>query len=200
MNLRKREDRRWINTVVIIMALSITAVGSCGATMCQCQKNEKHTTVTYTCEQIEEIPVIEHISTVQQDILQAKEIHTMKQEIKDEDTEAELNLIVQLVAAEAENQDLDGKRLVVDTVLNRVDSNQFPNTILEVLYQPAAFSSIDDGRFDRAAFEISEEDYQAVTMELSNRLDPYVIYFTAEGYSIYGTPAYKHGDHYFSYK
>lgn len=187
-----------IESVFLIMIAMEFA--SCGANFrestCEYGHNRSSTSAVYYHTKNEN-PVAKHISTMQEDINRQQDV---EQEIAEEDREAELDLIVQLVAAEAENQDIDGKRLVVDTVLNRVDSNQFPNTIAEVIYQPAAFSSIDDGRFDRAAFEISEEDYQAVTMELSNRLDPYVLYFTAEGYSIYGTPAYKHGDHYFSYK
>ena len=56
-------------------------------------------------------------------------------------TEEEMRLIAQLVMAEAENQSELGKRLVIDTVLNRVDhpDPQFPDTVYEVIYQKNQF-------------------------------------------------------------
>lgn len=39
---------------------------------------------------------------------------------------SEMAMLAQLVQAEAGNQDLTGKRLVADVVLNRVDSERFP--------------------------------------------------------------------------
>ena len=65
---------------------------------------------------------------------------------------SEMALIAQLVQAEAGNQDLKGKRLVADVVLNRVDSEKFPNTIEEVIFQkePVQFSVTVSGAFERA--------------------------------------------------
>ena len=46
--------------------------------------------------------------------------------IQEEVYNGELQLLACLVYAEAGNQDLQGKEYVVDVVLNRVDSPQFP--------------------------------------------------------------------------
>lgn len=65
---------------------------------------------------------------------------------------SEMAMLAQLVQAEAGNQDLKGKRLVADVVLNRVDSDKFPNAIEEVIFQKnhVQFSVIVGGAFERA--------------------------------------------------
>lgn len=83
----------------------------------------------------------------------------------------QLELIAQLVMAEASNQDLTGKRLVVDVVLNRVDDPRFPNTVEEVIFQPNQFSPIWNGRFEKAGWNITPECYEAVLMEFEEWLD-----------------------------
>ena len=106
-------------------------------------------------------------------------------------------MLVYLVHAEANNQDMTGKKLVVDTVLNRVHDERFPNTIAEVIFQPNQFSPIKDGAYDRAKSEWTQDDYDAVACELIDQVDYDVLYFSAGGYLPYGTPAYKYGGHYF---
>lgn len=39
-----------------------------------------------------------------------------------------------------------GKVAVAAVVLNRIKSSQFPNTLKEVVYQPRAFTCVDDGQ------------------------------------------------------
>lgn len=72
-------------------------------------------------------------------------------DVSEEIRQGEMELIAQLVQAEAGNQGLSGMRLVVDVVLNRVESDKFPNTVEDVIFQKNAFSVIDDGAFDKAA-------------------------------------------------
>ncbi len=107
-----------------------------------------------------------------------------------------LDLLAICVEAEAGNQDLMGKRLVVDVVLNRVDSDRFPDDITSVITQPWQFSSWEDGRMDKV-WSPSDETYQAVRMELESRTDSEVLFFTEGRYNEYCIPMYKHGDHYF---
>lgn len=108
----------------------------------------------------------------------------------------ELELLALLVEAEAEDQDMIGKRLVVDVVLNRVDDPVWPDSITEVIYQSGQFTSVQNGRMGRIT-EISEETYEAVYKELGERLDYEIYFFTADKYGKYGAPTYQHGDHYF---
>lgn len=123
-----------------------------------------------------------------------------EEELAEESYYDSLEVLAALVHAEAGNQDLTGKRLVADVVFNRVDSKAFPDTIEEVIYQKNQFSPVSDGALDAAYASLTEEDYEAVGLELNSRIDYDILYFTSEGYIQYGTPAYKHGDHYFSTK
>lgn len=123
-----------------------------------------------------------------------------EEDIKEIDYWGELELLAQVVEAEAGNQDMTGKRLVVDVVLNRVDSPLFPDTITEVLEQPGQFSTMWNGAVDDASYHMQEDDYTAVMMEVTGtRLDYDIYYFTAGEYNDSCKPAYIHGDHYFGY-
>lgn len=110
-------------------------------------------------------------------------------------------MLAGLVEAEAGNQDEYGKRLVVDTVLNRVNDPQFPDTIVDVIYQPYQFSVVENGQFQKyidGRLEIPEENYEIVAEELIDQADYDVVFFQSSGWSPYGQHAYKYGDHYFS--
>lgn len=123
-----------------------------------------------------------------------------EEEITEERYWDELELLAKVVEAEAGNQDLTGKRLVVDVVLNRVDSPLFPDTITEVLEQPGQFTTMSNGAVEDAGWHMQEEDYTAVMLEVSGeRLDYDIYFFTAGEYNEGCTPAYIHGDHYFGY-
>ena len=126
------------------------------------------------------------------------EYATTAEDIAEEEYWDELSLLAEIVEAEAGGEDLEGKRLVVDVILNRVDSDQFPNSITEVIYQDYQLSSVLDGGLDRAGWRMQDDDYTAVLLELEERTDSSILYFTAGGYGDYGVPAYQHGGHYFS--
>ena len=108
----------------------------------------------------------------------------------------ELEYLAACVEAEAGNQGLLGKRYVTDVILNRVDSDKFPDTITEVINEPQQFSVVSDGRIDKVV--PTEETYQAIQLELENRLDDTILFFRTERYHTGYTPCFKHEDHYFS--
>ena len=108
----------------------------------------------------------------------------------------DMELIAWMTMAEAEGESEYGKRLVIATILNRVDSSTFPNSVYGVLYQPYQFSSIKDGRFGRCY--VKEELYDLVVEEVQNRTNHDVIFFRTGHYSEYGTPLFKEGAHYFN--
>lgn len=107
-----------------------------------------------------------------------------------------LELLALCVESEAGNQGLIGKKLVVDVVLNRVDSPDFPDNITDVIMQRNQFSVVGDGRI--YAVEPTEETFQAIREELESRTNREILFFTAEGFSPYGSAWKKIGDHYFS--
>lgn len=107
-----------------------------------------------------------------------------------------LEMLARCVQAEAGNQGLLGKRLVVDVILNRVDSDRFPNTVEGVISQSGQFS-VYPSMMKHA--DPDEETYQAICMELANRTDHDILFFSAHRYNSCCTPAYQHGDHFFGY-
>lgn len=109
-----------------------------------------------------------------------------------------LELLAICVEAEAADQGLEGKRMVADVILNRVDDAHWPDNIVGVISQPCQFVSYWDGGMEKAM--PSEESFEAVRMELQDRGWPELFYFSAGGYSKYGTPWQQVGDHYFSTK
>lgn len=119
-------------------------------------------------------------------------------EIEDEVqlSEDEIELIALVTMAEAEGECEEGKRLVIDTILNRVDSEYFPDNVHDVIYQPSQFSSMWNGRVDRC--EVREDICQLVREELKVRVNYEVMFFTAGGYGKYGTPMFQVENHYFS--
>ena len=108
----------------------------------------------------------------------------------------DMELIAHMTMAEAEGESEYGQRLVIDTILNRVDSSTFPDSVYGVLYQPYQFSSIKDGRFARC--HVKKELYELVVEEVQNRTNYDVIFFRTGHYSEYGTPLFKEGAHYFN--
>jgi N-acetylmuramoyl-L-alanine amidase len=74
-------------------------------------------------------------------------------------------LLAKIAMAEAEGEDVEGKAFVMLVVLNRVWTDEFPDTIHDVIYQKSQFSPMADGRFDRV--EPNEECYEALEMVMS---------------------------------
>lgn len=109
-----------------------------------------------------------------------------------------MEMLARCVEAEAGNQGLEGKRLVVDVILNRANDPDFPDSIQKVIGQPYHFSVYWNGSMEKV--EVSEETRQAIRMELEEISYPGVMYFREGDWSLYGTPWKQVGDHYFSTK
>lgn len=124
----------------------------------------------------------------------------MATEIEEEVTygisDADIELIALVTMAEAEGEPEEGKRLVIDTILNRVDSVYFPNRVYDVVYQPSQFTSMWNGRVNRCY--VREDICQLVIEELESRTNSEVVFFRTTRYSDYGIPIYQVGNHYFS--
>ena len=111
-------------------------------------------------------------------------------------TQEEIELIALVTMAEAGGECEYGQRLVIDTILNRVDDPHFPDTVHEVVYQKNQFSSMWNGRVDRCY--VKEELVDLVKEELRNRTNYDVVFFRTERYSDYGVPMFQVEHHYFS--
>lgn len=111
-------------------------------------------------------------------------------------SDEEIELIALVTMAEAETECEEGIRLVIDTILNRVESEYFPNTIIEVIYQENQYDCVINGRINRCY--VRDDILKFINEEIENRTDGDVIFFRTKKYSRYGSPMYLVGSHYFS--
>ena len=111
-------------------------------------------------------------------------------------SDEDVDLIALVTMAEAEDEPEYGKRLVIDTILNRIDSKYYPKTASDVIYQPSQFTSMWNGRVNKC--EVRSDIRQLVVEEINNRVNSEVIYFTEGYYADYGTPMFIVGGHYFA--
>lgn len=63
---------------------------------------------------------------------------------------ADVYLLARCVYGEARGEPYTGKVAVAAVVLNRVEDARWPNTIAGVIYQPGAFTAVDDGQINLA--------------------------------------------------
>ena len=74
-------------------------------------------------------------------------------------TEHELAVFYTVLCAEAGGESIEGQRAAAEVMLNRVLSNKYPDTIIEVLSQPSQFSvwdTINVGTYNNTQVEVIE--------------------------------------------
>lgn len=107
------------------------------------------------------------VQAVEADIPASLTLKTNKKMIKTLSND-ELDVLLRIVEAEATGEDIYGKILVANVVLNRVNDSEFPNTISEVVFQKVGkayqFSPTKDGRY--YSVKISESTREAVSRAL----------------------------------
>ncbi len=77
-------------------------------------------------------------------------------------------LLAKVIYAEARGESYTGQVAIGAVVLNRVEDSRFPNTIAGVIYQPWAFTAVNDGQIN---LEPNQTAYQAADDAL-NGWDP----------------------------
>ena len=109
-------------------------------------------------------------------------------------TDEELDLLARVIHAESGNQDEKGKRLVADTVLNRMAYNDA--SIRAIVYAEGQFSTAPI--LYNADNTPTEEELQIAFEESISQIDYEVYYFRTGHYHACGHPAFQWGAHYFS--
>lgn len=99
-------------------------------------------------------------------------------------SEADYNTLLRIVEAEAGCEDENGKLLVANVVLNRVDSSKFPSTVQGVVYQAdggkVQFTPAYNGRLQ--SVKVSDETRSAVERALYGEdISGGALYFVATG-------------------
>ena len=75
-------------------------------------------------------------------------------------TQSEISLLARIISAESRGEPYEGQVAVGAVILNRIDHPSFPNTLAGVIYQPGAFSCINDGQVNEAVSETSKKAAQ----------------------------------------
>lgn len=101
----------------------------------------------------------------------------------------EWDIMGQVIMAEARGESFETQYHIACTILNRVESELFPDTIAGVIYQtkPVQFC----GAWDTEWYEVSDSVWEAIQEALiENTLPEDVLYFTSEGW-LPGTEAWE---------
>lgn len=80
-------------------------------------------------------------------------------------SEADYEVMLKIVEAEAGDCGEIGKILVANVIINRVKSDRFPDTITDVVYQKRQFSPVASGSIDRV--KVSGETVECVNRALA---------------------------------
>ena len=109
----------------------------------------------------------------------------------------DFELMGKTVFAEAKTEEFEGQVAVAEVILNRVESEDFPDTVEEVIKQDGAFSSWGNGSVEAAPLD--DECLEAVQDAVNERIFPdSVVYFREGRFHSFGTPYTVIGHHYFS--
>lgn len=109
----------------------------------------------------------------------------------------DFELMGKTVFAEAKTEEFEGQVAVAEVILNRVESEDFPDTVEEVIKQDGAFSSWGNGSVEAAPLD--DECLEAVQDAVNERIFPDSVVYFREGYfHSFGTPYTVIGHHYFS--
>ena len=108
--------------------------------------------------------------------------HSGERNVSDEDKD----MLLRIVEAEAGNQDADGRLLVANVVLNRVESDRFPDSVKDVVLQEVngtyQFSPVGNGRIWQ--INISDMTKEAVERALDGEdISDGALYFVARQYA-----------------
>lgn len=106
----------------------------------------------YTIEPIatESIKVyVEEVSTlVEEDIIEAKRIEELNNKYIYEITNDERELLLKLVFREANAESIECQIAILQVIFNRVASNDFKNTIYDVIYEEKQFKPVSNPNFE----------------------------------------------------
>lgn len=110
----------------------------------------------------------------------------------------EYSELCKLVQAEANSEDIFGRTMVANVVLNRVRSNHYDNDILSVIYDSGQFEPVSRGIMNRV--DVTHETKEAVMYALHNEdLTDGALYFQKSKSHDWGDKEYlyRYGAHSF---
>lgn len=200
--LKKASKRR-----ILFAARMATMVGAAcfavsGISETLGQEKEKSRPVYIATEEVAETTYMPEVEETTQPTETAKAVETEEPLIASMDWDKDDSyLLCKIAMAEAESEGVKGKALVMLVVLNRVWSNEFPDTIEEVIFRKNQFSPVANGRYD--AVEPDEECYEALKLIQVDHWNESqdALYFESKSDSKWHSEnlefLFKYGKHYF---
>ena len=108
---------------------------------------------------------------------------------------SEFELLARVIEAESDrSNDLEAKVMIAACILNRVESDIFPDTVTGVLTQSGQFSTVSGGWCSTSYTKRSA--YSIIVALEQDYIPTNVLFFNCIGYN-YGTPYGVYGDNYF---
>lgn len=113
-------------------------------------------------------------------------------------TTEEFDLISRVVEAESDRSDnLEGRVLIAEVIINRVNDPNFPDSVEAVCTQYGQFEVVSNGMiWSVGRTELSDDAVMEALYRIEQDLAPNVMYFNNSGYA-YGTPYCYEGGNYF---
>lgn len=114
------------------------------------------------------------------------DFYVMEQEQANVLESSDLDVLLRIVESEAGSEDEDGRLLVANVILNRVNDDKFPSTVTDVVFQQengvAQFSPVANGKIYQV--KVSQETCDAVERALQGEdISQGALYFAARKYA-----------------
>lgn len=75
-------------------------------------------------------------------------------------SESEMALLARIISAESRGEPYEGQVAVGAVILNRIGHPSFPNSLAGVIYQPGAFSCVNDGQVNAEVYDSAKKAAQ----------------------------------------
>lgn len=141
------------------MAAVVRIIAQAGTTEESCKGEERIETETEFVTELKEEPPVQQATQITVEPTEAPEEQIEPLYAWTEENEY---MLMKIAMAEMESESVESKALVIRVVLNRVESDSFPDTIKEVIYEKNQFTPIWNGRYDRV--EPNEECKETLEM------------------------------------
>ena len=170
-NLERVMCKNMVWHIIIITIIMIIALGNMQKVIAEKEDTSKSVSESYSNKTT--VPYVSNLVTFEpqtEEESSGVEIEYYPEFTYSKDWSAkESYLLARIAMAEAEGCNTQTKTLIIMCVLNRVWSDEFPDTIEEVIFQENQFSPIDNGRWDRV--EPNEDCYEAVKVVMEAKYD-----------------------------
>lgn len=131
----------------------------------------------------------------------AEEAEAVEEDVEEEADEADqddIDLLARLIFAEANTLSYEAQSYAGSVVINRVNSNSYPNTIEGVIYQSGQYACVSDGHLAKATPTETQYDLAEDLIENGSYIPAKVVY---QAEFLQGSGLYKQiGNTYFCYE